>query len=53
MTIFGRLFNATVENPEVPISSANIVELFGGEKVDAGVTVDEVKSLACLPCGAL
>jgi len=45
VTIFGRLFNATIESPEVPISSANIVELFGGEKVDAGVTVDEVKSL--------
>lgn len=45
MTIFGRLFNASIESPEVPISSENIVKLFDGEPVDAGVTVNEEKSL--------
>lgn len=46
MTIFGKLFNATIESPEVPISSASIVELVGGETpVDAGVSVSEKTSL--------
>lgn len=45
MTIFGRLVNATIESPETPISSTTIMEAFGGEAVDAGVTVNEKKSL--------
>lgn len=53
MTLFGRLFNASLEDPEVPISSANVVELFGGElKNDAGVEVNEKKALGSWPCGA-
>ena len=45
MTIFGRLFNATIESPEVPISSPEILKLVDGEPVDAGVVVNEQKSL--------
>lgn len=49
MTLFGRLFNASLEDPEVPISSANVVELFGGElKNDAGVDVNEKKALGIM-----
>lgn len=48
MTLFGSLFNS-LEDPEVPISSANVVELFGGElKNDAGVDVNEKKALGIM-----
>ena len=35
----------SLESPQVPISSDRIVELFGGEKSAAGVTVTEKKAL--------
>lgn len=50
MSIFGPMLsqprNATIENPQTPIGSQEIVSVFGGETSTAGVTVSEKKSLA-------
>lgn len=44
MTIFSPLF-ASIESPQVSISSAEVGLLFGGETVSAGVQVTEEKAL--------
>ena len=46
MTIFGSAIrnDASIENPTVPISGANVAELFGGETMQSGVRVNETKS---------
>lgn len=46
MTFFGPLFRASLENPQVPISSPAISELFDGTPSDSGVRVTEEKALA-------
>lgn len=45
MTFFGPLFRASLENPQVPISSPAISELFDGTPSDSGVRVTEDKAL--------
>ena len=46
MTIFGKLFNASIEDPSVSISSPDVLRLIEGGQSVAGVTVSESKSLA-------
>lgn len=47
MTLFKRAFapRASIENPSVPISGANVAELFGGGMSNAGISVTELGSL--------
>lgn len=45
MTLLGSLRNATVENPDVPLSSPNILSLFGASNTSAGISVSETSSL--------
>lgn len=46
MTVLGRLTRSTIENPQVPLSSANIAEFLDwGLKTDAGISVSEVTAL--------
>ena len=47
MTMLGRVMAASIENPQVPLSSASILEYIGGgHGTHAGVRVNEEKSLA-------
>lgn len=45
MTLLGRFFAASIENPTVPISSSSIVELIGGKAAASGKRVTEQSSL--------
>lgn len=47
MTLLGPVFQAqnSLENPQTPLSSPNIVSLFGGGTTAAGVSVTETSSL--------
>lgn len=45
MTWLAPLVGNSLEKPEVPISSDQVVELFGGERSAAGVSVTEAKAL--------
>lgn len=45
MTRFAPMIRNSLEDPQVPISSPQIVELFGGAKSASGVAVTEAKAL--------
>lgn len=45
MTLLGRVFNATVESPDVPLTGSALVELIGGRAAASGKTVNERTSL--------
>lgn len=44
MTLFAPMIRNSIEDPQVPISSSKVIELFGGEKSASGVTVTEKKA---------
>ena len=45
MTFFAALFRNSLEDPQVPIGSSQLSEMFGGQATDAGVHVTERKAL--------
>jgi HK97 family phage portal protein len=44
VTLLGPAFRNSVENPQVPLTAANVSELFGGQTMASGVRVDEESS---------
>jgi HK97 family phage portal protein len=45
MTLLDGVFRNSIESPAVPLTGGNIAELFGGETVASGISVNEESSL--------